>query len=224
MNAALNQNLPPSILAVTPRWVIVSKPPHWLTIPGRAPDSQRISKDSKPCLLEWLKQDQQLPVYVVHRIDRETSGVVLFARTKQDHQIASLWFQKRQTKKTYYCLASGTPQAPILKIQLPIRGRASTTQIEIKESFRQGFFAQVTPLTGRRHQIRIHLAEKGFPIWGDSLYQGLREIHFKHINLNIDRVALHAYSLTLPTGERFEAQLPDDMKTWLETLKREGPK
>lgn len=205
----------PTLLAETPQWIVVSKPAGWLTIAGRS------IQDSPPILLDWVKKTYT-SAWVVHRLDRETSGVVLFARTAHDHALANRWFEKRETKKIYNCLCSGLPTAPVLKIQSPVAGAPSLTQVEVKEKYQEGFFAQVTPKTGRRHQIRIHLSERGYPIWGDETYGGKRTISLASQDLRIARVALHASQLVLPTGEKFEAEFPEDFKTWLDHLRKEG--
>jgi len=209
----------PEIIAETPQWLVVSKPPGWLTIPGR--DSQRPGVGPAPVLLEWARQKHP-SLFVVHRLDRETSGVVLFARTEGDHRQANLWFQNRKVKKIYHCLAQGHPITPILKINLPIAGASSITQVEVKASYQEGFLAQVLPRSGRRHQIRIHLSQQGFPIWGDTLYGGPRSITLGMTALTIPRVALHASSLELPGGEIFKAGYSPDFIFWLAQLRKEG--
>ncbi len=94
--------------------------------------------------------------------------------------------------------------------------------MEVRERYQEGFFARVTPRTGRRHQIRIHLASSGYPIWGDSYYGGVREVSFSNESLTVDRVALHASTLELPTGEKFEASFPGDFSFWLDELRNKG--
>jgi 23S rRNA-/tRNA-specific pseudouridylate synthase len=205
----------PAILAETSQWLVVSKPAGWLTIPGRSVHS------SPPILSEWLKKTNPA-LWVVHRLDLETSGVVLFARTAKDHALANRWFEKRETKKIYHCLCSGIPGVPVLKVQNPVDGSPSLTQIEVKEKYQEGFFARVTPKTGRRHQIRIHLSQKGYPIWGDETYGGKRSILFSTQSMNVSRVALHASQLELPTGEKFEAKFSEDFLSWLDQLRKEG--
>jgi 23S rRNA pseudouridine1911/1915/1917 synthase len=213
------QLVAPEILSKTSQWLVVSKPAGWLTIPGR--DSQQPGVPPAPVLSEWAKQTYP-SLFTVHRLDRETSGVILFALTAEDHQQANLWFQNRKVKKTYHCLAQGQPTSPILKINLPIAQASSITQVEVKESYSEGFLAQVLPRTGRRHQIRIHLSKNNFPIWGDTLYGGPRAISLGSLTLNIPRVALHASSLELPTGEIFKAIFPPDFAFWLAQLRKGG--
>jgi 23S rRNA-/tRNA-specific pseudouridylate synthase len=204
----------PEILAESRQWLVISKPSGWLTVPGR-------SEVEYPVLSDWLR-GKGLPVWVVHRLDRETSGVILFARTSEDHLLANTWFQKRKMKKVYFCLAAGSPKAPLLKVTQPIEGAPSITQVEVKERYHEGFLARVTPGTGRRHQIRIHLSQSGYPLWGDPLYGGAREVTLGEEQLTVPRVALHASLLELPTGEKFESPFPDDFGFWLEQLRKQG--
>ncbi len=172
-------------------------------------------------LSEWLTE-RCGAIWIVHRLDLETSGVVMFARNEEAHREANAWFSQRKTKKTYYCLAQGVPSMPMLRLNAPIEGSPSLTQIEVVESYEQGFLAKVRIGTGRRHQIRIHLSGAGFPIWGDRHYRGAEEICFDEKTLPIPRVALHASRLELPSGESFEAPWAEDFSQWVEYLRTEG--
>jgi 23S rRNA pseudouridine1911/1915/1917 synthase len=248
----------PTLLAQSDEWLVVNKPPGWLSVPGRPPTSPAPSQASKasgpptrprplaeaplpsnpqrPVILQWAQA--QLPssedrLYPVHRLDFETSGVLLFARTPEAHRKACQAFQSRKTQKTYLLLAHGPlPALPLLKLQSPIEGAPSTTQLEILQAFdpsprhqplpptanHSTFLARATPLTGRRHQIRIHLARLGTPLLGDGTYGGLREAPGGAASILFSRVALHAFRLRLPSGEVFEAPLPADFETWLSQL------
>jgi 23S rRNA-/tRNA-specific pseudouridylate synthase len=202
----------PILLRQTDRWFVVSKPAGWLTIPGRGTDL--------PVLTEWAEKAYGEKLWVVHRIDRDTSGVVLFAKNAPSHRQANLWFENHQVRKSYDFLAAGNPTLPILKLSEPIEGRPSVTQIEVKERFESTFLGRATPLSGRRHQIRIHLSKKGFPILGDTEYGGPTSLQ-KPV-LEITRVALHAAKLELPGGEKFEAAWPEDFQAWVEALRKRG--
>jgi 23S rRNA-/tRNA-specific pseudouridylate synthase len=102
-----------------------------------------------------------------------------------------------------------------------VEGRPSATQIEVREKFQSCFLAKVRPLTGRRHQIRIHLSTAGYPICGDALYGGPAELDLtpSHSKVVFQRVALHAASLELPTGEKFVAPWPKDFEMWMDLLR-----
>jgi len=200
------------LIAETSEWLVLNKPAGWLSIPGRSPGI--------PVLLE-LAQERWGKLWTVHRIDLETSGVILFARSAEAHKLANSWFQRHQVKKAYDCLAEGAPSAPVLRLKTLVAGAPSTTQVTVLERFSQGFFARAVPLTGRRHQIRIHLADAGYPLFGDSTYGGRRIIDLAAGPLEVGRTALHASRLELPSGEIFEAAWPSDFASWLEVLRGE---
>jgi 23S rRNA pseudouridine955/2504/2580 synthase/23S rRNA pseudouridine1911/1915/1917 synthase len=216
----------PAVIALDEKWLVLYKPAGWLTIP--AIQDKEIGRGSgavnSGVLSRWANQRYE-KVWTVHRIDQETSGVVLFARTANDHRTANIWFEKREIKKTYHCIASNSASAPVMKIATAIAGQKALTQVEVLEAYQEGFLAKVQPLTGRRHQIRIHLAGKGNPIWGDRHYKGPVKIDLHNKNsFLVKRVALHASKLELPTGEAFECPWPEDFNSWIETLRKEGKK
>ena len=124
----------PALLAETPDWIALAKPAGWLTIPGRDPASRA------PVLKAWV--DERFGrSFVVHRLDLETSGVILFARTEESHRRAGGWFQSHETRKHYDFLAQGSPKLPVFRVDLPIEGSPSRTQLEVK--------AEVRPLGSR---------------------------------------------------------------------------
>jgi 23S rRNA-/tRNA-specific pseudouridylate synthase len=210
----MDASLKPEILALHDDWLVLNKPAGWLSIEGRAlPDG---SRSLRPVVLSWLKENPAspvagLPVWTVHRLDRDTSGVMIFARTAQAHKKLCSAFEKRETKKVYECLAVGKPSLPFFKIDQPIEGSPSVTQVELIRQGVFGFHARVHLHTGRRHQIRIHLASRGHALWGDISYQGPKEVG----GVPIPRVALHARSLEVPGAGRFEVALPEDFQAWL---------
>jgi 23S rRNA-/tRNA-specific pseudouridylate synthase len=205
----------PVILHESPDWLALAKPAGWLTIPGRPSVAElEEAAPGAPVLVEWARE-RHGPIWVVHRLDRETSGVLLFARNPEAHRRAGQWFQKHEVRKVYDCLAAGVPAAPTFKINSPIADAPSATQVEVVRRAPDAFLARVRPLTGRRHQIRIHLSRQGYPIWGDAQYGGERE---PRPGLGVGRVALHAARLELPDGSRFEAPWPADFGEWVEEL------
>lgn len=201
----------PLLIRETSEWIVLDKPAGWLSITGRS------GRDDRPVLFEWAKKHHG-QLWVVHRLDVETSGVILFARSEEAHRRANQWFENQDVKKRYECLTMpGTsPTAPVFKVQTPIEGKPSVTQFEVREKFSAALLVSARPMSGRRHQIRIHLAEKGLPILGDLTYGGPRQVQ----EITVDRVALHACELNLPTGERFEAPRREDFESWLETLRK----
>ncbi|HAR44392.1 MAG TPA: hypothetical protein DCS07_17475 [Bdellovibrionales bacterium] len=220
------------IIAETDRWLVANKPAGCLTIPGHPSSHPSSNEPAGPQVpvLSLQVQEQFGRIWVVHRLDRDTSGVVLFARSAEAHRQANRWFSSHQVQKTYSCLAQGRPATPVFRINNPIQGAHCVTQVEVRERYslqgdESGFLALVKPLTGRRHQIRIHLAQAGFPLWGDLRYLGPSKIVLPAQDLSIPRVALHAARLELPAeygkkSEIFEAPWPEDFQTWVTSARR----
>ncbi|MGZ3687195.1 MAG: RluA family pseudouridine synthase [Bdellovibrionota bacterium] len=205
----------PKLLQKTPRWLVLDKPAGWLTVPGR-------ELPGVPILSEWARENHG-PVWVVHRLDRETSGVILLALSAEAHHEANDWFSSHEVRKFYDCLAIGRAEAPMFVVKEPVGGQSASSQIEVRETFGPAFLARVRPTTGRRHQIRIHLAARGHPLLGDPTYGGTRELRLRGgESMSIPRVALHASRLELPGGEKFEAPWAEDFQAWVARLRQEG--
>ncbi|MDO9088068.1 MAG: RluA family pseudouridine synthase [Anaerolineaceae bacterium] len=163
---------------------------------------------------------------VVHRLDKDTSGLILIAKNDKAHRFLQDQFRKRSVQKTYYALTDGFPPTPVGRIEAPIgrdpshrkkmaivplsRGREAVTEYKTIEKYENHSLIAAYPHTGRTHQIRIHLAFLGCPILGDRIY-GRRKIL-----LEANRQMLHAYQIeiVLPGEDSprlFQAPLPDDM-------------
>jgi 23S rRNA pseudouridine1911/1915/1917 synthase len=172
---------------------------------------------------------------LVHRLDRDTSGVMVLAKNPQAHVKLSKQFAQRQTKKTYVALAAGALPVDAGTIESHLarhpgkrqrfavsstRGRWSTTKFLVKERFGNiASFVELYPLTGRTHQIRVHLASYGHPILGDHVY-GEPQRDFEEIQ----RQMLHALSLEIRHPEtdrllKFEAALPADFQAALKFIR-----
>ena len=186
---------------------------------------------------------------IVHRLDRDTSGVIVVARTEEAHHALAKQFEGRTVTKTYLAITQGQPQFDSDEINLPIgihpyqrekmavrrdhsTSRDAVTRFEVLERFRGAALVKVTPKTGRTHQIRVHLAAIGCPVLCDGLYSGRPRIEPAFFGLPeqgtgtalIERQALHAASLAVDhpvTRERIEftAPLPADMQRVLDALR-----
>jgi 23S rRNA pseudouridine1911/1915/1917 synthase len=170
---------------------------------------------------------------IVHRLDKETSGLILVAKNERAHRFLQDQFRLRQVEKVYLALVDGAPPTPSGRVEAPIgrdpahrmkmaiqppgKGRAAVSEYRTLESLGEHTLLEVHPLTGRTHQIRLHCAFLNCPIVGDTIY-GRR-----HKTLPIKRHFLHALRLSvkLPgeeTPRTFEAPLPVDLKELLELL------
>lgn len=155
-------------------WAL-AKPAGQDVIPGRGPETA-------PCLRDALARATARPVWVVHRLDRDTSGVVLFAKTADAHRFLSLEFENRRIEKEYLAAVRGPLDVPRGVLRQPLRafgsgrmgvdpaGKPSETHFETLENWATGALLRVKPISGRRHQIRVHLNHAGHPVLGDPLY------------------------------------------------------
>ncbi len=171
---------------------------------------------------------------IVHRLDKETSGILLIARTQQAYEWYVAQFKSRKTKKVYVALVDGHPPTPEGKIIAPIlrdskyrqkmtvgmqgQGRSAITEYYRVESFPQHDYLEVHPLTGRTHQIRVHLAYLGCPIVGDTVYGR------KHPSITMERFFLHAQDLFIRVfGDEelshFRAETPEELVNILKNLR-----
>lgn len=185
---------------------------------------------------------------IVHRLDRDTSGVLLVARSDQAHARLAAQFAERSIQKEYFAIVAGVPQRDRDQIDRPIGphphtrekmairtepnvGRPSQTFFEVLERFK-GFAAlRVLPKTGRTHQIRVHLCHAGFPVLCDRQYGGRSQITRGEIRgcpddntLLLDRHALHARRISFlhpasGASMTIEAPLPDDLLVVLAELR-----
>ena len=173
---------------------------------------------------------------VVHRLDKETSGLILLAKNERAHRWLQDQFRLRKVEKTYLALVDGKPPTPTGRVETYVgrdpshrkqmanvpesRGREAISEYKTVESFRSHTLLEFHPFTGRTHQIRLHCAFLGCPIAGDQVYGR------KKSTVEIDRHFLHAYRLKiiLP-GEKetqlFEAPLPEELVDALNRLRSE---
>ncbi|HEX7320448.1 MAG TPA: RluA family pseudouridine synthase [bacterium] len=186
---------------------------------------------------------------VLHRLDKDTSGLIMFAKTDQALSTLGTAIAKRRIKKLYDALCwnypglnDGVIEAPIGRSGLDrtkmvvsaLSDKHATTRFHVLERFPIGCYVKVSLITGRTHQIRVHFNHIGCPIMGDEDYGGTNPAaiknskhlrYFREILGLIDRQALHASELTFAhprTGKEvhFTAPLPDDMKAVLEYLRK----
>ncbi|MCB1107075.1 MAG: RluA family pseudouridine synthase [Chlamydiia bacterium] len=164
---------------------------------------------------------------IVHRLDKETSGVLLAAKTSAAHQKLTEAFSSRAIEKEYLAITVGTPPAEFVdapigrhpkkrkEMTVLTEGRHALTHFEVLES-RGGFsLVKAKPVTGRTHQIRVHLKSLKTPILGDFLY-GSEKLSRK---MGVDRALLHAYRLTFShpfSGKKMvvTAPFPQDFEKW----------
>jgi len=194
----------PQIIFENDEYLILDKPAGWLSIPAREPQAKDL------VLTEWIRNTHGTEAWTIHRLDRHTSGVILFGKTKFSHHEGSNWFQNKKVKKTYQFLAAPPPRQPAVQIREPVDGKPSQTLFEVLKKNEFAFFGKATPLTGRFHQVREHAAKAGFPILGDQKYDGKLTLLIGDECVSFPRFCLHAFELQLPFGT-FQAPLSSDL-------------
>lgn len=201
----------------------------------------------KPTLIDWLIRkypeiktvgdEPELRPGIVHRLDKDTSGIIIVAKNQPAFEYLKKQFQERKVKKTYIALVVGELKNKTGVIDLPIgrsksllrrlaspkargRLREAITEYKVLETFPGYTLMEAYPKTGRTHQIRVHFKAIGHPVACDKLYTKKSVCLF-----GLNRQFLHAYSLelVLPDGSRsrFEADLADDLGKVLERLRGE---
>ena len=172
-------------------------------------------------------------LYPVHRLDREASGVIVFVKNADMHRHLNGEFDRRAVHKTYLALTHGRITVNRGVVNKPIRefgsgrmgvdpkgGKPSTTEFKVEERMTEHTLVRVHPLTGRRHQIRVHLYSLGHPIVGDLKYGD------RAAQAIFPRLMLHALAIefALPSGERLkiEAALPESFEAVLAKVRNWG--
>lgn len=181
---------------------------------------------------------------VVHRLDKDTTGVIIFAKDDEAHWRLALQFERRKIHKEYLAVVEGIIELDSDRIDAPIGahpqirsrysvregiGRDAVTVYRVEERFRNFTFVKLHPETGRTHQLRVHMSYIKHPIVGDTMY-GARKITMSDLFSGdddkpiINRFALHAHKIEFRhpiTGKpmKIEAPLPDDFKNLLEILR-----
>lgn len=226
--------IPLDILFENNDLLVINKPAGMVVHPAAGHDSGTLVHAVLALSLELDEMDSEQRPGIVHRLDKNTSGIILVSKNDRSHRWLQDQFKQRLVKKVYLALVDGHPPTPEGRIEAPIardsthrkkmsvvspgRGRDSVTEYQVIEHFKEHDLLEAVPLTGRTHQIRLHLAFIGCPIVGDTVYGRRRA------TLPLERHFLHAACLTIRLlGEEqprtFEAPLPGDLETVLHSLR-----
>ena len=216
------------IIAETDDWIAINKPAGLLSIPDR---------EGKEISLKTILREQYEGIFTVHRLDKETSGVIIFARNEETHKLLSRQFEERLTKKIYQGLVIGSPVPAEGSIQSPIaehpagngtmiihrKGKPASTDYKVLEDFGIFSWMEFNIHTGRTHQIRIHMKELGNPRACDPVYGDGKPILVSSIRSRfklakkeeeekpiLNRLGLHAFQLgfTGPDGKEYDLEAP----------------
>jgi 23S rRNA pseudouridine955/2504/2580 synthase/23S rRNA pseudouridine1911/1915/1917 synthase len=225
------------------KFIAVNKPSGLLTIPDRY-------EQTLPSLYKLLEKRYQ-KIFIVHRLDRETSGLILFAKDEATHKHLSGLFEQKDIQKFYLGIVHGSLQKKTNVIDAPIaehpskgvmvinkKGKPSTTTYEVVEDYGIYSFVKFRIHTGRTHQKRVHMKCVGHPIVCDELYGNGQPVLLssfkKKYKLSkfdeeerpiLNRLALHSYNLNFIDDSGMQhnlnADLPKDMKALLQQLRKQ---
>ena len=230
--------IPFQVLFEDDHLLVIDKPQGVSVLPGRG---------GERTLLQGILHHNQgrYRPHVVHRLDRQTSGVMVVAKHKRAAALLSKAFEKREVQKEYLAFVQGVPHPEKGSITLPIRlpqsrkPKPSETEYELLEHYGRFSLLLVRPKTGRMHQIRIHLQAIGHPLLVDPVYGGQKAFYLSQIKAFykkkkgeeerplISRLTLHSFRLGFPhphTGEWqvWEAPLPKDLQILQQKLRKYG--
>jgi len=224
--------------------VVINKPPLLLSIPDRY-------NKNLPSVAGILKAEYG-NIFIVHRLDKETSGLMIYAKTAEAHAILNKQFETRSVKKTYWALVKGIcPESGTIDINITVHpmksqmittlkgGKSAVTEYQTIDHYRSYSLVKAFPHSGRTHQIRVHLSHIGHDIVCDSIYgtpdplflssfkRKYRQAKGKEERPLLSRLALHSKELSFdhPISKEklnFESELPKDFRAALNQLEKWG--
>ncbi len=224
--------IPLAILYQDDSLIVVDKPAGMVTHPAHGHFSGTLVNALLAHYPPLAQTDAPERAGIVHRLDKDTSGLIVVAKTPAVRQALQAQFKARQVHKTYLALVEGHLTPPQGIVETPIGrdpnhrqrmavlhdGRPAVTRYRVQEFFERHSLAQIEPETGRTHQIRVHMAFLRHPVVGDRVYG------YRKQRLPLRRLFLHAQRLRFrhpQTGQsvEFEAELPPELTTLLERLR-----
>ena len=227
------ENIPLDILYEDEQSIVINKPAGMVVHPAAGHESGTLVHAVLAHCDNLKGFGGEIRPGVVHRLDRDTSGIIVMAKNEKAHIFLQEQFKARSINKRYLALTDGTPptatgrvEAPIgrdpirrqqMAILTPDKGREAVTEYRTLKNYPKHTLIEAHPLTGRTHQIRVHMAFLKCPIVGDVLYGRRKQ------SIELNRHFLHAYRLTilLPGHKEpmtFEAPLPDELQVVLDNL------
>jgi len=228
------ENIPLDIIYENDDLIVVNKPAGMVVHPSAGHDSGTLVHAALAHAPDMEGVGGETRPGIVHRLDKDTSGIILLAKNDPTHRWLQNQFSGRQVEKIYFALVDGRPPTPSGRVEAPIgrdphnrklmavvsplKGRDAISEYRTLENFRNHTLLEIHPITGRTHQIRLHMKFLGCPITGDRIYG-------KHkATIPIVHHFLHAQQLTIKLrGEEephtFEAALPPELEQTIIRLK-----
>ncbi|HSR20503.1 MAG TPA: RluA family pseudouridine synthase [Anaerolineales bacterium] len=228
------ENTPLDVLFEDHDVIVVNKPAGMVVHPGAGHSAGTLANAALGHDPNMLGVGGEHRPGIVHRLDKQTSGLIILAKNDAALDWLQGQFQERNVRKTYLALVDGCPASPRGRVEAPIgrdpshrkrmsvlpegKGRAAVSDYYTREVFSSHTLLEVHPVTGRTHQVRLHCALLGCPVAGDTIYGR------KKPTIKIDRHFLHAWKLDLllpsePGRRIFEAPLPAELEETLDELR-----
>ncbi len=246
-DGSLPEDIPLDVLFEDEHMVAINKPPAMVVHPAKGHWSGTLTAALSFHFKNLSAVGGPTRPGIVHRLDRDTSGVILVAKTDAAHRGLASQFEQRTVNKEYLAIVTPEPDRDSDLIDKPIgahpyqrekkavrenhsTSRDAVSVYEVEKRFRGFGLIRVKPKTGRTHQIRVHMAHAGYPVLCDKLYSGRASLALKDLTRKeddmqviLDRQALHAHQIEFAhpeTGQRqtIQAPLPEDMKNTLDCL------
>ncbi len=235
-NQLLHQAIEVDVIYGDENVIVVNKPAGMVVHPGAGNAQDTLVNAILHHWPEIARVGEAERPGIVHRLDKDTSGVLILARNETSYNWLVRQFKSRKTIKTYLALVDGQPPTPSGRIEAAIgrdeknrqrmavvygdKGKNAVTEYHTLETYADHTLLEVQPLTGRTHQIRVHMAFLGCPVTGDRIYGRRKK------SLDIPRFFLHAHKLSIRLpgeGEptEFTAPLAADLTKILSTLEKE---
>ncbi len=208
------------ILHETADYIVLNKPPGIVVHPAPGHESGTLTQ----AVIEYAPELQGVGEPgregLVHRLDKDTSGLIVFAKHDEFLELLQRQFKSRAIEKQYLALVDDSPPSSRGRVEAAIardpkhrqrfsvqeNGRAAETEFFIRERFKRHTLLELHPITGRTHQVRIHMQFLECPVVGDRIY-GRR-----YPSLDVERHMLHAWKMAIPGQGDFEAPIPEDLE------------
>ncbi|RME88644.1 MAG: RluA family pseudouridine synthase [Planctomycetota bacterium] len=242
----LAEDIPLEVLFENEHILVINKPAGLVVHPGPGNAEGTLVNGLLNLTSKLSEVDIPERAGIVHRLDKDTSGVILVAKTNQAHFHLAQQFQERSVQKEYLAITHGVPKEREGRIDLPIgrsqrvwkkmkidpRGKASLTYYKVQKTWGPFAFIIARPKTGRTHQIRLHLRAVGAPILCDELYGKEKELKYSFFTsfqkgTLLSRQALHAHKIKFQLFGKemeFQSPLPEDLQRVLDFFQAHYPK
>lgn len=232
------EDIPVDVLWEDEHIIIVNKPPHMVIYPAAGNRSGTLMNALVSRCTKLSSVGAPLRPGVVHRLDKDTSGLLVIAKDDMAYHDLARQFKNREIEKHYLALCYGSLKTDQGEISAAIgrsvsdrkkmstitkAGKEAITRFKVMERYKTATLADIRIITGRTHQIRVHFASLGHPVLGDKIYGKKTSLRLGPLTINFSRQMLHAHSLKFShpaTGEivEFIAPMPEDMKEAIKAI------